>query len=1329
MNTCPSLEGLRRLLLGELNGPLCADLEAHVEGCAACRLVMDQLTETDLALPRPEPDGTAAPREAGQAGPPDGFLERLEKELQPDLDRSDGRTRPPVETTQGANGPSGSPAPLPVIAGYVTEVMLGRGGMGVVYRATQVRPHRAVALKMVLSGAHAGPEELARFRVETEAAGRLQHRHIVQIYEVGEWSAGDGAGTVPYFSMEYLEGGSLARQLAGTPLPVRRAAELVETLARTLQYAHSRGIVHRDLTPGNVLLTPDGTPKVADFGLAKLLAGDGAARTQTGAVLGTPSYMSPEQAAGKAQAIGPTTDVYPLGAILYEALTGRPPFKAATPLETIGQVLHQPPVAPTQLQPRIPRDLETICITCLQKEPARRYATAEALADDLQRFRADRPIQARRSGVAERGWRWCRRNPVLAAMTASAALLLVAVAVVSLVAALRLNERQKEATDKLWESLRAQAKAGRFSRRQGQRFDSLRALEEAAKIRVTPELRNEAIACLALPDVRIAKEWEGYPPNSTNIDFDDNLERYARVNRQGHVSVRRVADDEEIIHLALGEDAWPMLSPSGRFLAAYLTSRRELQLWNLAEQKLMVVVKGKARHDFTPDETEFVVAQPDGTVVIHDLVSGKPPRQVWKGPPGGQIKVHPTLRQIAIVSPGSIQLRDLDTGNLLVDFLPNSDPEGAAWHPDGRLLAVAQADHRITLWDFVARKRVAVLEGHAHAGIRLSFSHAGDILASSCWGGVLRLWDPRTGRQLFSTPSNTPCLRFSRDDTRLAADMRGNRLGLWEVHGSHEYRTLARGRVQGAATYHGCAVSPTLDRLLAVATGSGVWLVDLADGRELAFLPVGNASLAFDSTGDLWTLWGELYRWPVRWREERKSIEIGPPKLFGKSGQRYSGQVAVSKDGRTIGLALHGRGGAIVSTNHPEQEVPLAQVDVRFVAVNPDGRWVATGSHDGPGFKIWEAATGKLAKDMPVGGIAQVTFSPDGKWLANTRAGGGYQLWEVGSWQEGPALEGTGGAMAFSPDGRILALEGGSGTISLVDPETGHESARLVDPNQDRAGALCFSPDGTRLVSANGDSQSIHVWNLEAIRTSLATREISLDIPLPGSAEPAVPLPPGILVKVQLGEAVASPAHYNPDFSREELRSMIAELDREIQAKPDDAELYVRRAYPYWRLNECVRAAADWEKAIEIDPNFGLPYSNLAAFYLQGPAEYRDVKKGLARAQRAVRLDPTNPAHVGQLALAYFLLGQWDAAIDAFHRAAEADQLGFRATHLYYLSMCYHRLGLPARASDCYQRAIRWQEQNHLRTEEIEALTTLQLEAAAVLAETPRPETPGAPPP
>ncbi len=439
----------------------------------------------------------------------------------------------------------------PAVPGYEIQAELGRGGMGVVYRAWQTSLKRTVALKMIRGGLHAGPEDLERFRSEAEAVARLQHPNIVQIHEVGEYRIGD-EGSRPFFSLEYVDGGSLAQWLAqrlkSAPESPARAAELVETLARAVHAAHQRGIIHRDLKPANVLLTANGTPKIADFGLAKQLDDD-ATRTRSGAILGTPSYMAPEQAAGKIREITTATDVYALGAILYELIAGRPPFRGETMLETLEQVRSQEPVSPSRLQPRLPRDLVTICLKCLQKEPRQRYGSAEALADDLRRFRNHESILARPVGGLERTYRWCRRNP--------AAVAIMAVLLISVLAVTGTGWWSYHAVrEQLHESLYQQARALWLAREPGWREQSLTAIKKAAAIRRDARLRDLAVQTL--------------------VSWDFRLEKELSVDPQGTVSCLAVRPDGREVAAGVGPTVQFWDSQTGVWLAALSLGREHV---------------------------------------------------------------------------------------------------------------------------------------------------------------------------------------------------------------------------------------------------------------------------------------------------------------------------------------------------------------------------------------------------------------------------------------------------------------------------------------------------------------------------------------------------------------------------------------------------------------------------------------------------------------------------------------------------------------------------------------------------------------------------------
>jgi serine/threonine protein kinase len=414
-SACPRPEELSDYLAGNLAPAHHDRLTNHIDGCAACRVCLDRLASianslhSDLRRPMPS----------------DRFANEPERERA----LADGQAVDPGATMNLRTGPAGGRVIPARIGDYDVLEEIARGGMGVVYKARQTALGRLVAIKMILAGDYADLEDLGRFQVEAEAVARLRHPNIVQIFECG---ASEGK---PYLALEYCDGGSLAAHLDGTPLPAAAAARLVEQLACAVAAAHHAGIVHRDLKPSNILLVACGlapgsaarpqaaelVPKISDFGLAKKLE-DASNKTRTGSILGTPSYMAPEQALGDVKRVGPAADIYALGAILYELLTGRPPFKGPSVLDTLEQVRTQEPLPLRVLQPRTPRDLEAIALHCLEKEPGRRYPSALALAEDLQRFAQRQPVSARPAGNTVRLARWCRRHPMVTMLLALLAL-------------------------------------------------------------------------------------------------------------------------------------------------------------------------------------------------------------------------------------------------------------------------------------------------------------------------------------------------------------------------------------------------------------------------------------------------------------------------------------------------------------------------------------------------------------------------------------------------------------------------------------------------------------------------------------------------------------------------------------------------------------------------------------------------------------------------------------------------------------------------------------------------------------------------------------------
>lgn len=885
-------------------------------------------------------------------------------------------------------------------------------------------------------------------------------------------------------------------------------------VAEALQYSHGQGVLHRDIKPSNLLLDLHGTVWVADFGLAKL--DDQEDLTHPGDVVGTWRYMAPERFRGESNA---KSDVYSLGLTLYELLALHPAFDGASREELIQQVGFGVPSRPRKINPDVPRDLETIVLKAIEREPSERYASAGELADDLRRFLEGRPPQARRCSPAERLWRWARRNPVVASLGALVALMAVALLIGSLVAAVWLNAERNRTVAHLWSAYLAQARAARSSHQAGQRFKSLDVLTAAAKFRVSNELRNEAIACLALVDLRPVQRFMTLPHEDDGFDVDPALEHYAVGDSDGNVSVRTIADSREVYRLPrfAGPNLSLEFSPDGRSLTAmHAVQRRQFYvLWRLSEGKPpeKLVEKFDDSFKFSADGSRMASRLGESTVGFYDPETGELQRRLTVAP---QLKIfgfHPDGKQLMALgpTPRTLRLIDAESGKDTWSTSFEADMgDGFSWRSDGRLFATAGTDHRIYIWDLAANRLQSVLEGHQNTVFDTTFTHAGDLLVSSSWDGTVRVWDPVRGTLLLTARGGL--VRLGRDDRHVVMREADLGFGLWELADATECRTLHHGMVGNRTPRptdwgpHALDFSPD-GRTLASTDVDGIQFWDTSSGEAGAHLPITDAGVVQFSPDGASLLECSAFSQPGPrvWSLEtgpdgiRRALPNVPPRALGSGEGMRSTRGAWDATGTHVMLA--DRFGTHATVFDLAKSADVARIGphprLNQFPISPDGRWVATATWKGKDVKVWEVATGRLVWQTPCDS-AFVAFSPDGRWLAVMKfPGRECRLIRVGSWAQG-ALIRVGsefvGAMAFARDARLFAIDDG-GRVRLVDPETGREIATVDSGAGISAHFYCLalSPDGTQL--AAGRDHIIHLWNLRRIREELDAINLDWEAP------------------------------------------------------------------------------------------------------------------------------------------------------------------------------------------------------------------------------------------
>ena len=821
---------------------------------------------------------------------------------------------------------------------------IGRGGMGVVYKARQIGVRRTVALKLILAGDHAGRDRYERFQAEAETVGRLAHPNIVQIFEVGN---ADGR---PYLSLEYIEGGGLDQKLSGTPLPPREAAALLTIICDAIQHAHARGVVHRDLKPANILLTVDGVPKVSDFGLAKRLFDDQSGQTASGAMLGTPSYMAPEQALGNSRDSGVAADVYALGAILYEMLTGRPPFRGASLLETLEQVRLQEPVPPRQLVGKLPRDLETICLKCLQKHPAHRYASAADLADDLRRFLDHQPIHARPVGYTGRVTRWAQRNPLLATVSGGLVATVTAIAIVAPIVAVTQASLRAEVQEQLNEVTRQNraksasllATQSRLTSNDTPQLSVLLAREalathlnagEAAPVAIEQALRD---ALANTGGVVLA----GHRGQLTAARFTPDGDKLVTASADGTARLWAVGDALAPINgvelaghqAAIGTLA---ISGDGRWLAT-AGADRTARLWDLrtadvaASAQVLSGFRGPVttvafRRDnamlFLVDQTGvgklFRLTDESSPQLLQELELKAPDAQF--SPDGSWLAAGGVDRLVHLWP-----VTDAGLG-AEVTLAGHSGPVMAvAFEPVRPRLVTASADRTLRLWDLAANppaESSVVLQGHAGTISCATISTDGKWLVSGSYDGTVRRWDleaddvKASSTILSGHTDRIYALAISPDGQRLASAGKDRTLRLWDLTAAQPGAT-ARGLRGHDGAVHALSFSP-----------DGNWL----------------ASASADGTARLWNLPNNL---PA----------AGPVTTYAHNGARVE-RLAVSDPGRWLASAASDKVVRIWDRQSRRVVATLPhEFPVQFLALSGDDRFLVSAEIDRspPAPRVWD---------------------------------------------------------------------------------------------------------------------------------------------------------------------------------------------------------------------------------------------------------------------------------------------------------------------------------------------------------------------------------------